>query len=122
MSAVLKHIAAVAKGLNKGELHVLIELASRGESAGGHDAMASSRDLAEQTGLARSSVQLALDALHRKGLIHSNAGSSTRSTLHRMLFLDAVEADSGGPNFMPEVARKSGQSGPKFEPGFDPVA
>jgi hypothetical protein len=116
MSAVLKHIAAVAKGLNKAELHVLIELESRAESAGGHDAMASSRDLAEQTGLARSSVQLALDALHKKGLIHSDAGSATRPALHRMLFLDAVEAELDGPNFMPEVARKSGRSGLKSGP------
>jgi DNA-binding IclR family transcriptional regulator len=112
MSAVIKHIAAVAKGLNKAELHVLIELASRAESADGHDASASSRDLAEQTGLARSSVQLALDSLHRKGLIHSDAGSATRSALHRLLFLDAMENASGGPNFMPEVARQSGRSGP----------
>jgi DNA-binding transcriptional MocR family regulator len=115
MSAVLKHIAAVAKGLNKAELHVLIELVSRAESGGGHDAMASSRDLAEQTGLARSSVQLALDALHGKGLIDTNAGSATWA-LHRMFFLDAVEADVGGPNFKPEVARKSGWSGLKSGP------
>lgn len=91
MSAVLKHIAAAAKGLSKAELHVLIELASRAEAAGGHDALASSRELAEETGLARASVQAAIDKLNRSGLINSDAGAATRSAMHRLLFLDAVE-------------------------------
>jgi hypothetical protein len=116
MSVVLKQIAAIAKGLSKAELHVLIELASRAESAGGHDALASSRELAEQTGLARSSVQLAIDLLHRKGLIHSDAGAATRSAMHRLIFLDAVENAAGGLKTGPEVAHISGQGGPAFKP------
>jgi len=66
MSAVLKHIMAAAKGLSKAELHVVIELASRAEEAGANDAAASSRELAEKTGLGRSSAQLAVDS-HRPG-------------------------------------------------------
>ncbi len=116
MSVVLKQIAAIAKGLSKAELHVLIELASRAELAGGHDALASSRELAEQTGLARSSVQLAIDLLHRKGLIHSDAGTATRSAMHRLIFLDAVENAAGGPTVGPVVARESGQGGLKTGP------
>lgn len=113
MSAVLKHIAAVAKGLSKAELHVLIELTSRAEQAGGHDANASSRELAEATGLARSSVQLAVDSLHKKGIILSDSGTASKAAMHRLLFLDAVEVQSGGPIFSPEVARESGQGGLK---------
>ena len=101
MSAVLKHIAAIAKGLSKAELHVLIELTSRAEQAGGHDANASSRELAEATGLARSSVQLALDSLHKKGIILSDSGTASKAAMHRLLFLDAVEIQSGGSTFGP---------------------
>jgi DNA-binding transcriptional MocR family regulator len=90
MSAVLKHLAAIAKDLSKAELHVLIELASRAEAAGGLDANASSRDLAEATGLARSSAQLAIDSLNKKGLIHSDAGAGTRAAYHRLIFLNRV--------------------------------
>ena len=115
MSAVLKQIAGVAKGLSKAELHVLIELTSRAESAGGHDVIASSRDLAERTGLARSSVQIAVDSLHKKGLVHSDAGTATRSAMHRLIFLDAVENRTGGPTVEPVVARESDQGG--SEPG-----
>jgi hypothetical protein len=109
MSAFLKQIAAFAKGLNKAELHVLIELASRAESSRGRDAIASSRELAETTGLARSSIQLAIDSLNQKELIHSDAGTPSRSASHVLLFLTAVENNSGSPNFRPEVARESNQ-------------
>src|SRR5689334_18217030 len=109
MSAVLKQIADIAKGLNKAELHVLIELAARAEATGEHDAIASSRELAEQTGLARSSVQIAIDSLHKKGLVHSDLGAATRPAMHRLLWLDAVENQLGGPKLRPEVARESGQ-------------
>ncbi len=109
MSAVLKQIAAIAKGLSKAELHVLIELAARAESARGQDVIASSRELAENTGLARSSIQLAVDSLNQKGLIHSDAGTPSRSASHVLLFLTAVENNSDSPNFRPEVARESGQ-------------
>lgn len=113
MSAVLKHIAAIAKGLSKAELHVLIELAAR---AGGHDVVASSRELAEETGLARSSVQLALDSLQKKGIILSDSGTASKPAMHRLLFLDAGEIQSGDPIFRPEEARESGQGGLKSGP------
>jgi hypothetical protein len=116
MSAVLKQIAIVAKGLNKPELHVLIELASRAEAAGGMDASASSRELAEATGLARSSVQLAIDSLNKKHAIHSDAGAPTRPASHRLIFLDAVEIQPGGPIFRPEVAREPGRGGSESGP------
>jgi hypothetical protein len=96
MSAVLKHIADLAKQLTPSELHVLIELAARAESAVSHDALASSRDLAERTGLVRASVQTAIDSLNKKGLIWSDKGSTTRAACHRLLFLDAVEIREGG--------------------------
>lgn len=116
MSVVLKHIASAAKGLSKAELHVLIELAARAEEAGENDAVASSRELAEATGLARSSVQIAVDSLNSKGLIRSDAGTATRSAMHRLLFLEAVEIRLGGPISRPGMARESGQCGSKSGP------
>ena len=116
MSAVLKHIAAIAKGLNKAELHVLIELAARAEAAGGHDAVASSRDLAERTGLVRASVQAAIDSLNKKAVLWSDAGAATRPATHRLMFLDAGESDAGGPMSRPGVAQNLGHGGLKCEP------
>lgn len=120
MSAALKHIAAIAKGLSKAELHVLIELAARAEVAGGVMAQASSRELAEQTGLARASVQAAVDSLNRSGVIESDAGTPTRASQHRLMFLDAVENavqnNAGGPIVRPEVAHKLGRWGLDSEP------
>jgi DNA-binding transcriptional MocR family regulator len=118
MSAVLKHIATVAKGLSKAELHVLIELASRAEEAGQKDAVASSRELAEETGLARSSVQSAIDSLNSKGVIRSDAGTATRSAMHRLLFLDAVEIRLSGPKTEPEWPEFRARDGPSFGPGW----
>ena len=129
MPAVLKHIAAIAKGLNKAELHVLIELAARAEVGGNHDPVASSRELAEQTGLARASVQAAIDSLNSSGVIKSDSGGATRAAQHRLLFLAAVEIEESGPivgpgvaqplsqgglNSEPVVAQKLGQGGPKI--------
>jgi hypothetical protein len=111
MSAVLKHIAGIVKGLNKAELHVLIELAARAEAAGGHDAIASSRDLAEQTGLVRASVQAAIDSLNKKAVLWSDTGAATRPATHRLLFLDTVEIQSGGPTVRPGVAQNLGHGG-----------
>ena len=116
MHPVLKHIAAIAKGLNKAELHVLIGLAARAELAGNHDAVASSRDLAEQTGLARASVQTAIDSLNSSGVIKSDCGSATRAAQHRLLFLAAVEFEEGGPTVSPGAAQTLGHGGLKSEP------
>lgn len=116
MSAVLKHIADLAKDLNNSEMHVLVELASRAEIAGGHDVIASSRDLAERTGLVRASVQAAIDSLNKKGLIWSDTGSATRAACHRLLFLDAVEIREGGPTVRPGVAQNLSQGGLKNGP------
>ena len=107
-----------AKGLSKAELHVLIELASRAEEAGANDAVASSRELAEDTGLARASVQAAIDKLNRSGLINSDAGAATRSAMHRLLFLDPVEIRAGGPTSRPGVAQNLGQGGLNPEPAW----
>src|SRR3954464_10399810 len=116
MPAVLKHIAAIAKRLNKAELHVLIELVSSAELRGSHEAVASSRELAAQTGLARASVQAAIDSLNTNGVIKSDSGSATRAAPHRLLFLAAVEIEEGGPTIRPGVAQQLGHCGLNSEP------
>lgn len=111
MSALLKRIASIAKGLTKAELHVLIELAARLDSERGLTAMASSRDLAEQTGLARASVQTAIDSLNRKGFLYTDSGTATRPAAHRLRFLELVENASSGSTAEPQVAQNLGQGG-----------
>src|SRR4051812_1963561 len=116
MPAVLNHIAAIAKGLNKAELHVLIELAARAELGGSHEVVASSRELAAQTGLARASVQAAIDSLNSSGVIKSDSGGATRAAQHQLMFLAAVEIEEGGPTIRPGVAQNLGHSGLNSEP------
>jgi hypothetical protein len=116
MSAPLKRIAPIAKGLTKAELHVLIELASRLDEEGGLTVMASSRDLAEQTGLARASVQTAIDSLNSKRFVHSDSGAATRPAAHRLTFLELVENATSGPTAEPQVAQNLGQSGLTVRP------
>jgi hypothetical protein len=117
MFAVLKQIAAVANGLSKAELHILIELASRAELSPELQATASSRELAERTGLARASVQAAIDSLNRRQLLYSDSGSATRPAVHRLLCLDAADIQLDGPTSMSEVAQQLGQGGLNSEPG-----
>jgi hypothetical protein len=111
MSALLKRIASIAKGLTKAELHVLVELASRIDAEDRLTAMVSSRDLAEQTGLARASVQTAIDSLNRKGFLYSDSGAATRPAAHRLIFLELVENSVSGPTAEPPVAQNLGQGG-----------
>ena len=75
MSDVLQRIASLANSLSHAELRVLLELAVRAEASGVAEIMASSRHLAQSTGLARASVQAAIDSLKARQLIRSNAGS-----------------------------------------------
>ena len=106
MSAELQRIAAVAHGLSKAELHILIELAARSETLASHTT-ASSRELAQATGLARASVQTAIDSLNKKQLIRSDEGGASRSAVHRLICLAASEDKT----IEPEVAQKPGQAG-----------
>jgi hypothetical protein len=105
MSAVLQRIAALANGLTKAELHVLIELAARAQTPSELEATASSRQLAQKTGLARASVQTAIDSLNQKQLIRSSSGSVTQPGVHRLLCLEAVENPADYVTAMPEVAQ-----------------
>jgi hypothetical protein len=116
MSALLKRITSIAKGLTKAELHLVVELASRLDVEGGLTARASSRDLAEQTGLARASIQTAIDSLNRKGFLHSDSGTSIRPAAHRLTFLEFVENSVSGPTAEPQVAQNLGQAGLTVSP------
>jgi hypothetical protein len=111
MSAVLQRIAALANRLTKAELHILIELAARAHTAATLETTASSRQLALKTGLARASVQTAIDSLNNKQLIRSGSGCATQPAVHRLLCLEPVENLVDDASIMPEVAQKLGQGG-----------
>jgi hypothetical protein len=111
MSAVLQRIAALANGLSKAELHILIELAARAQTAASRETIASSRELAQKTALARASVQTAIDSLNEKQLIRSNASSATQPAVHHLLCLESEENSGNDVTIMPEVAQTLGQGG-----------
>ena len=111
MSGALQRIAAVANGLTKAELHILIELAAQAQAPSALETMASSRELAQKTGLARASVQTAIDSLNKKQLICSGSGSATQSAVHRLLCLEPVEDPASEATILPEVAQIPGRGG-----------
>ena len=116
MSAVLQRIASIANGLTKAELHVLIELAARAEVALAPETTASSRELAQATGLAGASVQSAIDSLNKKLLVHSGYGGPTQCAVHQLLCIRGAKLETSGPTVEPEVAQNLGQSSLNTEP------
>jgi hypothetical protein len=117
MTALLQQIASVAHGLTKAELQVLLQLAARADQDGGLVALASSRELAETTGLARASVQVAIDSLNEKRLLTSSAGSAMQPAGHRLDCLEVVKPEVSGPTAEPPVAQILGQGGLTIGPG-----
>jgi hypothetical protein len=117
MSAVLQRIASLANGLGKAELHILLELAAQAEAQPLLQTTASSRELALRTGLARASVQAAIDSLNRKQLIQSEGGGATQSAVHRLICLGTIEESIGGPKDDSQVAQNLDQGGLRTEPG-----
>lgn len=81
MSDVLQRIASLANSLSQAELRVLLELAVRAEASGAAEIMASSRHLAQSTGLARASVQAAIDSLNARQFIRRRPESNTKAIL-----------------------------------------
>jgi hypothetical protein len=116
MSAVLQRIAALANGLSKAELHILIELAARAQTPSALETMASSRELAQKTGLARASVQTAIDSLNKKQLIRSYSSRATQPAGHRLLCFEPVENPDVDATTIPEVAQSLGHRGLTAEP------
>ena len=118
MSDVLQRIAPLANSLSHAELRVLLELAVRAEASGAAEIMASSCHLAQSTGLARASVQAAIDSLKARQLIRSNAGSPTQPAAHCLLCLHANKIGSGLTT-EPEVAQPASHPGLVSEPPRD---
>ena len=118
MSCALQRIASLANSLSQAELRVLLELAVRAEASGAREITASSRHLAQSTGLARASVQVAIDSLNARQLIRSNAGSPTQPAAHCLLCLHANKIGSGLTT-EPEVAQPVSHPGLVSEPPRD---
>jgi hypothetical protein len=115
MSDALQRIAALASSLSQAELRVLLELAVRAEAAGATEIMASSRHLAQSTGLARASVQGAIDSLNARRFIQSDTGSPTKPALHRLICFHR-EANTSGLVAEPPVAQLLSHPGITNEP------
>ena len=116
MSCALQRIASLANSLSQAELRVLLELAVRAEASGAREITASSRHLAQSTGLARASVQVAIDSLNARQLIRSNAGSPRQPAAHCLLCLHADKIGRGLATG-PEVAQSVSHPGLTTEPG-----
>jgi hypothetical protein len=115
MSEVLQRLAFLASSLSQAELRVLLELAVRAEAAGATEIAASSRDLAQTTGLARASVQAAIDSLNARRFIQSDTGSPTKPALHRLVCFHAGKIESGLTT-EPPVAQLLSHGGITTEP------
>ena len=115
MSDALQRIASLASSLSHAELRVLLELTVRAEAAGATEITASSRHLAQATGLARASVQAAIDSLNVRRLIQSDAGSPTQPAVHRLVCLHA-EPNTSGLIAEPLVAQSLSHPGIVTEP------
>jgi hypothetical protein len=115
MPDALQRIASLANSLSQAELRVLLELAVRAEASGAMETTASSRDLAQTTGLARTSVQRAIDSLNARRLLQSDAGSPTQPAVHRLVCLHS-EINGSGLAVKPEVAQLLSHPGLTTEP------
>jgi len=115
MSDALQRISSLASSLTQAELRVLLELAVRVEASGAMETTASSRDLAQATGLARASVQGGIDSLNARRLLQSDAGSPTQPAVHRLVCFH-TEIDRSGLASRPEVAQPLSHPGLATEP------
>ena len=105
MCAALARIISLAPSLSHAELRVLLDLAGRMQTEGSFEVKASSRQLAESTGLARASVQAAIDSLNKSGFVQSSQQSKAEPAMHLIVcLLGAIE--EGGPKSEPRVAQK----------------
>src|SRR6185312_15079487 len=116
MSDALQRISSLASSLTQAELRVLLELAVRVEASGAMETTASSRDLAQATGLARASVQGGIDSLNARRLLQSDAGSPTQPAVHRLVCFH-TEIDRSGLASRPEVAQPLSHGGLTTGPG-----
>lgn len=121
----LHSLAAIAPGLSEAELRVCIHLATI-QNPQTHTAIASSREIADSTRLARSNVQRALDSLARRSLIATRQGTSTRPAAHLLNWTQTC-AFPGGltvgpplqlqlPEMHQEIPRVALQQGHPSEP------
>ena len=116
MSGVLQRITSLAQGLSKAELHVLLALAARAEAPRILEVRASSRELARSTGLARASVQNAIDSLNQKVLVRSDSGAPVNGAVHYLICFASIETEEDKVTGDSEVAQNLGQGGIKNEP------
>jgi len=95
--AALSAIDSVAASCTEAELRVLLNLSIRAISDPEYCCVVSLRNLAKSTGLAVSSVQLAVDGLTRRCLVVMRRGTSTKATAFQVSVLRTnVFASSSG--------------------------
>jgi len=95
----LHAIAAIAPGLSEPELKVAIHL-TKIRDRHHNTALASSREIAEATKVARSNVVRAIDSLNFKCHLSTRQGSGQKASAHRLNFL-FITAIASGPTVGP---------------------
>ena len=122
MADALQRIQTLAKTLGGASLRVLLELAGRAPGAP-FSAAASTRELAEATGLSRSNVVAGLGELLNRNLVQKTAGTATKSSGYRLVFLEVAVLPGGGPTAGPPVLNQvdlfQAHPGPNLGPPLD---
>jgi hypothetical protein len=114
----LQRLAALPHTLKDAEFRVAAHLAALDEAHTNHHTVTvSARELSRRSGLARSTVQLALDALAGRGTIALRQGTTTKPAAYRLNFLET--AVIRGPIAGPPLARMPGHPGPNAGPPLD---
>jgi len=97
-AAPLARIAELAPSLGPAELRIMLALATRIHSPHHPTALASSRKLAQATGLSRRAVQAAIDSLNARGLIATRQGTAQKAAAHRLRCLEIPALTHGEQN------------------------
>ena len=108
MHDALQRIATLAASLKEAELRTLLELTRRANQ--NQQCRESSRQIAEATGLSRSNVVAAIDALCQRGLISSDGGSATRAATYTLEFLRTAVLPVRGPIAGPPPCEKAAEN------------
>jgi len=92
--AALRQLAAIAPTLKEGELRLLTHLTAEAARRQTLSIQASSRELENATGTARSAIQRAIDGLTSRGLIAVRQGTATKAAAYILRYLEIARIDA----------------------------
>ena len=119
-AAAWRELAALAPTLREAELRVLIHLTRSALAESARSTRASSREIATGANCSRRNVQHAIDALTKRGLIATRAGTANTAAAYLIRFAEVAQMGgvgkappsiAGGVKAAPQVATEQRHSG-----------